>query len=253
MNAYQPETNCLHDRTILVTGAGDGIGKAVAKKYAALGATVILLGRTTKKLEVTYDEIVAANGPQPAIFPMQLETAYLEHYHQLANTITKEFGMLHGVVHCATNLGSLTPLALYDAELWYKVFQVDVHAAFFLTQACLPCLGKAPNASVIFSCSDQAEKPTAYWGAYGISQSAIRSMMQIFADEHEQDIAIRFNCVNPGPVATLLRRTAFPGESPDTVAKPEDVTLPYIYLMSDAGAAVSGRITHITDPLPLSV
>ncbi|MEJ2436188.1 MAG: SDR family NAD(P)-dependent oxidoreductase, partial [Pseudolabrys sp.] len=66
---WQPEPELLRDRVILVTGAGDGIGKACARSFGAHGATVILLGRTIRKLEAVYDEIEQAGHPQPAIYP----------------------------------------------------------------------------------------------------------------------------------------------------------------------------------------
>lgn len=120
---------------ILVTGAGGGIGRLVARRLAASGATVILLGRTIRKLEQVYDEIEQAGGPKPAIYPMNLEGASPKDYPDLAAVIEAEFGRLNGLLHNAALFMGLTPLANYDTELWYRIMQVNVHAPFLLTQA----------------------------------------------------------------------------------------------------------------------
>jgi len=243
------QTSALQDKTILVTGAGDGIGKAVAIASARQGATVILLGRTVKKLEHVYDDIEAEGGPQPAIFPLNLENSGEENYLQLNEIVSKEFSTLHGLIHCATNLGSLTPMALYDTELWHKVFQVNVHACYQLTRALIPCLNKSNNASVIFSVSQQALQGTAYWGAFGTTQAALKGMMEIFADEYENDGIIRFNCLDPGPVASHFRRTAYPAEEPATQASPESVVAPYLHLLSESSKTINGKLLQIDDAI----
>ena len=142
MKKYRPMPDLLESRVILVTGAGDGIGKTAAKSFAAHGATVVLLGRTVTKLEAVYDEIEGSGHPQPAIYPMNLEGAAPKDYQDLADTLEREFGRLDGLLHNATNLGSLTPLEHYDLELWAKVMQVNLHAPFLLTRACRCCAGR---------------------------------------------------------------------------------------------------------------
>ncbi|MEJ2434301.1 MAG: SDR family NAD(P)-dependent oxidoreductase, partial [Pseudolabrys sp.] len=111
---YHAAPDLLADRIILVTGAGDGIGAAAAKAFAAHGATIVLLGRTIRKLEATYDAIEQAGGPQPAIYPMNLEGATAKDYSDLATTLETEFGRLDGLLHNAANFGTRTPLHLYD-------------------------------------------------------------------------------------------------------------------------------------------
>ena len=107
---YSPETNLLQDRIILVTGAGDGIGKVAAINYAAHGATVILLGRTVSKLEAVYDAIETAGNPQPAIFEMDMLTATVADYRGLADAIDQQFGRLDGLLHNASILGQRGPI-----------------------------------------------------------------------------------------------------------------------------------------------
>ncbi len=228
---YQAQQDFLKDKVVLITGAGDGLGQAAAKAYAAYGATVILLGRTTKKLEKTYDDIVAAGYPEPAIYPLNLEGATPKDYEELAQTLKEQFGALHGLLHNAAILGVTTPIQQHDIEVWYKVMQVNLNAPFVMTRALLPLLRNTPDSKIIFTTDDKSH---AYWGAYGISKDAITSFMKILGDELDtEEHAVQVNAINPGPVRTQMRVRAFPGEDPSTQPSADDVMPAYLYLMSD--------------------
>ena len=220
----------LEDKIVLITGAGDGIGKAVALSCAERGATVILLGRTVHKLEQVYDDIMNTGGPEPAIYPMNLEGAAPGDYDDLNANIDKEFGRLDGLMNNAGWLGASTPLEIYDIELWYKVMQVNLNAPFMLTRACIPLLRKSESARIVFTAD---EKNTAYWGAYGVAKAGQLSLMQILADELESK-NIPVNAVNPGPVRTRFRTMAYPAEDMRQLTKPEEITDAFVYLLSDA-------------------
>ncbi|MDH5325800.1 MAG: YciK family oxidoreductase [Gammaproteobacteria bacterium] len=241
MSNYQAEQNCLKDRIIVVTGAGDGIGAAVAKVYAQYGATVILLGRTQKKLEKIYDEIVEAGSPEPAIYPMELQTAMPVEYQTLAQTIESEFGHLDGLLHNAATLGTLTPIEHYDARLWMHIMQVNLNATFFLTKYCLPLLNKKPDGSIIFTTANVGYKGQAYWGAYAASKAAVTNLAEVLAEELEVNTSIRVNCVDPGPVRTRMNALAYPGQDPNEIPGPEDICNIYLYLMNEASAGVTGE------------
>src|SRR5690554_6672049 len=98
----KPVEQPLAEYLILVTGAGDGIGKAAARTYARAGATVILVGRTQSKLEALYDEIVAEGWPEPVIHPMDFATASAEDFTLPGGTLLNQFGTLHGLLHNAS-------------------------------------------------------------------------------------------------------------------------------------------------------
>ncbi|MDM8566220.1 YciK family oxidoreductase [Candidatus Halobeggiatoa sp. HSG11] len=238
---YKPSNTLLNDRIILVTGAGDGIGKAAAKKFAAHGATVILLGRTTAKLESVYDEIEQAGYPQPAIYPMNLEGATPNDYENLAEVLMKNFGKLDGLLHNAGILGSLTPLEHYNVEQWYKIMQVNLNAPFLLTKACLRLMKLAANASIIFTSANVGRKGKAYWGAYSAAYFGIEGLMQVLTDELETNTNIRVNSIDPGAVNTRMRTDAYPGEDPKNLPNPNDVTPLYLYLMGTDSSKINGQ------------
>jgi len=241
LKTYQANDTLLNGHIILITGAGDGIGAAVAKDCAAKGATVILLGRTVKKLEKVYDEIVQAGHPEPAIYPLDLLQAREEHYQQLADIIEKEFGRLDGLVHNAGLLGSLIPLSNHSSEQWVEVMQVNLHAPYMMTQACLPLLKKSDSASIIFVSSSVGRKGRAYWGAYAASKAACENLMQTLADEVENNTRIRVNSLNPGKTLTGMRRLAFPGEDPNTLPQPVDIAPAFLYLLGADSEDVRGQ------------
>ncbi|SEF44774.1 YciK family oxidoreductase [Billgrantia desiderata] len=238
---YEAPADLLRDRIVLVTGAGDGIGRAAALAYARHGATVILLGRTIAKLEKVYDEIEAAGGPQPAIFPLNLEGATLKDYHDMAETLDKEFGRLDGILHNAGLLGRITPFEQYNPELWDQVMQININGPVWMTQALLPLLKSSPDASVVFTSSSVGRKGRAYWGAYAVSKFATEGFMEVLADEVEHLGTIRVNTLNPGATRTKMRANAYPGEDPQTLRTPEEIMPTYLWLMGPDSKGYNGQ------------
>lgn len=243
---YRPRTDLLKDKIILITGAGDGIGRAAAISYALHGATVVLHGRTLNKLEVIYDEIESLGAPQPAILPLQLSTASSREYEHLVDTLEQQFGRLDGVLHNAGILGERVPLADYDVDVWDEVMAVNLRAPFVLTQALLPLLQKSENASVIFASSGVGREARALWGAYSVSKIAIEAMNKIFASENSFP-NIRYNCINPGATRTAMRAKAFPQEDPLTLPTSESIMPAYLYLMGEDSIGMNGESINAQD------
>lgn len=242
---FVPTEQCLEGKTILVTGAGDGIGRVAALTYARYGATVLLLGRTLSKLEAVYDEIESLGGKQPALLPMDLEKATYAEMQQLEGLIVKEMGQLDGVLHNAGLLGELTPLEMYDVDTFIKVMHVNATANFMLTQALLPLLKDAAHGSIVFTTSTVGTHPRAFWGAYALSKQAVEGMSDIFTQETKNTTNLRFNCINPGGTRSNMRAHAFPGEDPMTLKTPEDIMAGYVCLMSDASVDVRGQVVAL--------
>jgi NAD(P)-dependent dehydrogenase (short-subunit alcohol dehydrogenase family) len=242
---YLPRANLLTGKTILVTGAGDGIGRSAALSYARYGATVLLLGRTGRKLEAVYDEIEATGGARPAIIEMDLSTASEDSYANLAASLGNEFSCLDGILHNAALLGDRRPIANAVYTSWLEVMQVNVNAQFLLTRYLLPLLHLAPVASIIMTSSTVGRTGKAYWGAYAVSKFATEGFMQVLASELEHTSRIRVNSLNPRATNTAMRRTAYPAESPTNNPAPRDIMPAYLFLMGDDSAGVTGRAFEV--------
>ena len=238
---YKPGLNHLEKRIILVTGAGDGIGKAVAIGAAKSGATVILAGRTVAKLEQVYKLIIEAGGPEPSIYPVDLAGATAKDYDDLGVLIDEQFGRLDGLLHNAAILGLRSPLTNYSSELWSKVIQVNLTAQFQMTQRLMTVLEKSQDASVIFTTSGVGRVGKAFWGAYAVSKFAIEGMVQTWASEVEGLGSVRINAINPGATRTNMRAQAFPGENPNDLKTPEDILPAYLYLLGQDSIGVNGQ------------
>ena len=238
---YRAPEDLLEGRNILVSGAGDGIGRVAAECFAAHGATVILLGRTLAKLEKAYDTIVAAGGPEPVIQLLDLANATEEHYSTLAAQVETELGCLHGLLHSAALLGPRTPLEQYPERSWRELMAVNVEAGWLLTRALLPALSAAPDASVVFTTSGVGRRGKAYWGAYAVSKFAVEGLCQVLAEELVNTTRVRVNCLNPGATNTAMRRAAYPAEEPSRNPSPEAIMPAYLYLMGKDSIGVTGQ------------
>ena len=238
---FLPDGALLQGRTILITGAGSGLGRALAIECARAGATVILSGRNAAKLNTAYDEIEALGAPQPAIAVLDLALATAVEYDALAQTIGTEFGKLDGLVHAAALLGDRSPLEQYDVPTWCKVLHVNLTAPFILTQVLLPDLRKSADASIIFVSSGVVKQARPFWGAYAVSKAGLESVRGMLFEELEGEANIRINSVNP---AGCARRCALPPtlrKTPNSVPTPKSVTGPFLYLLSERGRGIDGQ------------
>jgi NAD(P)-dependent dehydrogenase (short-subunit alcohol dehydrogenase family) len=238
---FTPDTELLTGRVILITGAGSGLGKALAIECARSGASVILSGRNAAKLDRVYDEIESMGAPQPAIATLDLAAATAVDYDNLAKIIDGEFGKLDGLVHAAALLGDRTPLEQYDVPTWCKVLHVNLTAPFILTQVLLPNLRKSADASVIFVSSGVVKNQRPFWGAYAVAKSGLESVRSMLSQELDGEPNIRVNSVNPGRMRTAMRAAAYPAEDPNTVPTPASVSGAFLYLLSARGRGIDGQ------------
>ncbi|MEM1231513.1 MAG: YciK family oxidoreductase [Pseudomonadota bacterium] len=245
---YPPPAGALRDQVILVTGAGAGIGAAAAKTFAALGAHVILVGRTRERLEAVFDWISAHTATRPVIVPLDLARLSDEQAQALTTAIEDEYGTLHGVLHNASALGPKTPLAHYPSATWREVFEVNVHAPMVLTRHLQPLLSGGEPTTVVFTSSSVGRLGRAYWGAYAASKFATEGLMQIFADEIENISAIRALSLNPGGTRTAMRAAAYPAEDPATVPPAEALMDRYAALFRPDLPVPRGAALSIREP-----
>jgi len=245
--AYEAPNDLLKEKVILVTGAGDGIGAVAARFCAAHGASVILLGRTTAKLEAVYDEIVAAGHPEPGIVPMDLSQITQPDVEGLAQALDDNYGKLDGLLHNASILGDRVPFEHYSIEQWHRVMHVNSTAVFLLTRVLMPLLQKSDAGRLLFTSSSVGAVPRAYWGAYAVSKYAMEGLAKLIADELEQTSSIRVNIVNPGATRTSMRAAAYPVEDPGSLKRPEDLMPLYLYLLGPDSQDEHGRTFNAKD------
>lgn len=235
-----PRADELAGRVIAVTGASDGIGRAVALACAQHGAELVLIGRTAAKLQAVHSMIEQAGAPAATIGVLDLQTALAHDYDALAAAILERYARLDGLVHNAAILGALAPIEHYDVPTWCNVLHVNLTAAFALTQVLLPLLKASPDASVVFTTSNVGRHGRAYWGAYAVSKFGVEGLTQILAAELENISAIRVNALNPGRARTRMRRQAYPSEDLESLPEPASLTGPYLALVGPASRGVTG-------------
>ena len=238
---YSAPKDLLKDRVVLITGAGQGLGRAAALTYANYGATVILHGRKVKKLESVYDEIETIGKAQALIYPLDLEQAEEADFAVIAQAIEQQLGRLDGILHNAAFLHGLSPLENQSVEQWRTMLQVNLITPFALTKACLPLLKASPDASVIMTSSSHGHKPSAYWGGFTVAKAGIEALVKVQADEWESMPNLRINTIVPGVVNSPQRAKTHPGEIKQTMRQPEDLMTTYLYLMGPDSKGVSGQ------------
>lgn len=241
MFEYSPTPDLLSNKTILITGASDGIGRTCATYFAKHGATVICLGRSQEKLEALYDEIEASNPGQVIIHPMDFAKASFEDYKVLADSLNEQFPALDGLLHNAALLGARSPIEFYPESDWDSLMQVNVNAAFYLTRALLPTLQQAESGRILFTSSSVGRQGRAFWGAYAVSKFAVEGLMQTLADEVAATTNIKVNSLNPGGTRTAMRQAAYPAEDPNTQPGAESLMPVYLYLFSADASHIHGQ------------
>ena len=245
---YSPAPEAFAGRVVLVTGAGGGLGRGIALRAARCGAETVLLGHGVRGLEETHDRIVAAGGPPPAIYPMDLSGAGPGDYAELAGRIERTCGRLHGIVHAAAAFSGLAPLAHLEPLDWLRTVHVNLSAPFLVTTACLPLLQSVPDAAVVFIGDALGRRARAYWGAYAVSKFGVEGLVQVLAEEVEAAGTPRVACVNPGPVRTALRGRAFPAQPRGSVPEPGAVAGGFLYALDPATPFPHGASADISTP-----
>lgn len=219
-------TTSLANRIALITGASRGIGAAVAKRFAAEGAQVILVARDVKALEATDDAIRAAGGTATLVPLDLMESDKIE---LLAAQVAQRFGKLDILVGNAGLLGEMSPLQDQTLEMWEKVLAANLTANFQLIR-CFDALLKASDAPrAMFVTSGVTRGAAPYWGAYAVSKAALETMVNIYAAETAKT-KLRVNLIDPGIVRTRMRAQAFPGEDPMTLPEAEAITDVFVHL-----------------------
>ena len=237
LNEYSPHKDLLKDKFIVVTGATDGIGRAISSACAVHGAKLLLLARNEGKLNALLEELSKLSKSTHLSYTMDFGIAGEVDYIKLAEFIATQDAPIDSLVVNAGHIDALQGLRNYQLETWLRTITINQHAPFLLTRCCIPSLELATDPSIVFSTHDCTK---AYWGAYGVAKSAQLGMLKILADELDGDKPIRVNGVDPAPVRTKLRLAIYPGVNPQSFPQPEEVTLPYLYFIGPDSKGVTG-------------
>jgi NAD(P)-dependent dehydrogenase (short-subunit alcohol dehydrogenase family) len=216
-------TGRLQDRVALITGASRGIGAAVALRFAAEGAHVVLVARTQGGLEDIDDRIRKENGDARAATLLELDLKNLDQVDMIGPTIAERFGRLDIVIGNAGLLGEMTPMNHIEADVWSDVIDVNLNANWRLIRTTDPLLRASDAGRAVYVTSGAAQGKRPYWGAYAVSKAALEMMVTCWAAETEQT-NLKINLIDPGATRTLMRAEAYPGEDPASVKTPEDLT-----------------------------
>ncbi|HEX4873064.1 MAG TPA: SDR family NAD(P)-dependent oxidoreductase [Nevskiaceae bacterium] len=231
----------LQGRTILVTGANDGLGRAVALAAAGAGATVVLSGRNSAGLERVYDQILALGAAQPAALPLDLARASWKEMHELVQLLGREVGSLHALVHCAAHFKAFSRLEDLDPKEWMEGLQVNLTAPYVLTRECLPLLRASGEGVVVFVTDAAGRQPKPFQHIYGLAKGAQEALVKMWTAEWAQEPGLRAHSFYPGPMRTRLRVKGYPGEATQQWPTPEQIAPQILALLGPEGRSRRGE------------
>lgn len=218
----------LAGRIALVTGASRGIGRAVALALSAAGAHVVISARRPSALEDLDDEIQDRGGTSTLL---ELDLRQFDKVDAIGPTLYQRWGRLDILVGNAGVLGPLSPLNHVTEAAWREVMDINVTANWHLIRTCDPVLRASQAGRAIFVSSGAAAAKRAYWGPYAVSKAALEALVKTYAREVANS-AVRVNLVDPGAVATDMRRQAYPGEDQAQMTQPGDLAPLFLKLAS---------------------
>tara|TARA_B100000767_G_scaffold81110_1_gene77904 strand:+ start:3169 stop:3918 length:750 start_codon:yes stop_codon:yes gene_type:complete len=233
--------NFLVNKNILVTGASQGIGKEVALELSNYGANIILLGRNEDALDSLYDEIQEKYNTKPMILKCDLNLLNENKSQEIANIISEDFECLDGIIHNAAMLGKMSSINDYDLDTWQKVLNTNVTSSYLLTKYLSPMMFESGNPRIIFTSSGVAIKGRAFWGAYAVSKSAVKSLSEILQEELEPISKIKVFNFDPGATRTAMRAFAYPAENPNDLKKAISLLKYYLWMFSEESEMGSNR------------
>ena len=243
----------LADRTVLVTGGGSGIGKGVTTAVVAAGGHAMLVGRNVDRLAAAADEIKAAGGAGSVLY----EPADVTNEDEVARVVdaaTAWSGRMHGVVHCAGGSETIGPITQIDSDAWRRTVDLNVNGTMYVLKHAAREMVRGGGGSFIGISSIAASNTHRWFGAYGVSKSAIDHLMQLAADELGASW-VRVNCIRPGLIRTELVAPVL--ESPELSAdyaectplprpgEVEDIANAAVFLLSDASSYITGQVINV--------
>jgi 7-alpha-hydroxysteroid dehydrogenase len=243
----------LADRTVLVTGGGSGIGKGVAAAVVAAGGNAMLVGRNADKLAAAADDVKAVDGAGSVLY----EPADVTNEDEVARVVdaaTAWTGRLYGVVHCAGGSETIGPITQIDSDAWRRTVDLNVNGSMYVLKHAAREMVRGGGGSFIGISSIAAGNTHRWFGAYGVSKSAVDHLMQLAADELGPSW-VRVNCIRPGLIRTDLVApiTSSPEVSADYASctplpragEVDDIANAAVFLLSDAASWITGQVINV--------
>jgi NAD(P)-dependent dehydrogenase (short-subunit alcohol dehydrogenase family) len=225
----------LEDKVVLITGASQGLGKALALAFAREGASVVVNSRSEGPLRSVVEEIEGSGAEALAVAADVSESADVE---RLVDAAVERFGKIDVLVNNAGLLGPRVAIEEYPEDEWRNVLDANLTGLFLVSKAAIPHLRE--GGSIINIVSGVSIEGRAEWGAYSVSKFGVEGLNQILAAEL-QERGVRVNAVDPGGMRTDMRAAAYPDEDPMTRITPEENTAVFLYLASDESSVVTGE------------
>lgn len=211
-------------KIIIITGATGGVGSALSKTFSEQGHQCILLSKNINKLEKLHDEITANGNQQAALYPIDFNGASIDDYEQFADIIKTQFGKVDRLIHCAAAWKESTSIEHSDPKHWFETFNVNLHAAYMLTRACIPLLKLSDNAEVIFSDHQIDSDKVANMGAFTISKDATKSLANVLKHElNTPNVKVTVKTISAGDIRSPMNVRIYPGIDFSTKQSPEDI------------------------------
>jgi len=233
----------LDGKVALVTGGSRGIGRAVAATYVRAGARVYICGRNKEDLDTALRELQASGGE---VDGETADVGSVEDVKRVVRSASRRFGTIDVLVNNASIVGPRVTMVEYPDPAWEEVLRINLSGVFFLCREVLPLMLAKRSGSIINVTSGVGRQGKARWGAYAVSKAGLECLTQVLADE-VKDSGIRVNAVNPAATRTAMRAHAYPEEDPQTLPEPDAIVGIFLYLASEASAAVSGRSLDARD------
>ena len=223
----------LANKTILITGATDGIGKVLAEEFSKLGSNIILLGKNSSKLDAVYDQLDhSLDSQKHLILEADLSALNNESAYEILRAISNEYDALDGIIHNAAILGTMTPLEDYELSKWDEVLNINLRAPFLLTKTLKSIVENSTMPRIIFTSSGVANTGRAFWGAYSVSKFGLKGLAEIFSNELETTSSIKVFNFDPGATQTKMRASARPAEDPSSLKTPHELVNCYLWFFS---------------------
>ncbi len=225
----------LQGKVALITGASQGLGKALALAYAKEGASLVVNSRSEGSIRPVAEEV---EGLGVEVLAVAADVSKEEDARRLVDEAVEKFGGIDVLVNNAGLLGPRVAIEDYPEDEWRRVIDANLTGLFLVSKAAIPHMRE--GGSIINVVSGVSVEGRAEWGAYSVSKFGVEGLSQILAAELE-DRGIRSNAVDPGGMRTDMRAAAYPDEDPKTRITPEENTAVFLYLASDGSRGITGQ------------